>query len=285
MYGKMKIGKYELKIIESGTFALDGGAMFGIIPKPLWEKTNPSDSVNRITLSTRNLLLISDNKKILVDTGMGSDWDEKSKSIYKINQEESSINKSLKKLNINKEQITDVILTHLHFDHTGGSLTKDNGKLIPAFPNAEYYIQKQNYDWAMNPSDRDRGSYIKEKFHPLIEHGVLNLLEGTGNFDDEIEFIIVNGHTFGQQLLKIFDSSTTILYCADLFPTASHIRIPYVMGYDIQPLETVKEKKMLLPQIVEENWKLFFEHDPFNIMATIKNTEKGFLVDEKYEEL
>lgn len=281
----MKIGKYELYIIESGTFALDGGAMFGIIPKPLWEKTNPPDISNRITLSTRNLLLSSDDRKILVDTGMGSDWDEKSKDIYKIKQNETSIDKSLKKLNLSKDKITDVILTHLHFDHTGGSLKNDNGKLIPAFTNATYHVRKQNYDWAMNPSDRDRGSYIKEKFYPLKEYGVLNLLDATENFDDEIEFIIVNGHTFGQQLLKVFDSSTTILFCADLFPTTSHIRIPYVMGYDIQPLETVKEKKMLLPKIVEENWKLFFEHDPFYSLATIKKTEKGFLVDEKYEKL
>ena len=281
----MKIGKYEINIIESGTFALDGGAMFGIIPKALWERTNPPDNSNRITLATRNLLLISNSKKILVDNGMGSDWDEKSKEIYKIEQRENSIDKSLKKLNLSKDEITDVILTHLHFDHTGGSLKKENEKLIPAFPNAKYHVRKQNYDWAMNPSDRDKGSYIKEKFHPLLEHGVLNLLNGSENFDDEIEFIIVNGHTFGQQLLKIFDSSTTVLYCGDLFPTTSHIRIPYVMGYDIQPLETVKEKKMLLPKIVEENWKLFFEHDPFYPLGTIKKTQKGFLVDEKYERL
>lgn len=279
----MQIGKYKINIIESGTFALDGGAMFGIIPKALWERTNPPDNSNRITLATRNLLLISNSKKILVDTGMGNDWDEKSKEIYKIEQGENSIDKSLKKLNLSKDEITDVILTHLHFDHTGGSLKKENEKLIPAFPNAKYHVRKQNHDWAMNPSDRDKGSYIKEKFHPLLEHGVLNLLDGSENFDDEIEFIIVNGHTFGQQLLKIFDSSTTVLYCGDLFPTTSHIRIPYVMGYDIQPLETVKEKKMLLPKIVEENWKLFFEHDPFYSLGTIKKTEKGFLVDEKYE--
>lgn len=285
LYGKMKIGKYELYIVESGNFALDGGAMFGIIPKPLWEKTNPSDEVNRIKLSTRNLLLVSDNKKILIDTGMGINWDEKSREIYKIDQENNSIDKSLKKLNLSKEELTDVILTHLHFDHTGGSLIKDGDKFIPAFSNAKYYVQKQNYDWAMNPSDRDRGSYLKEKFHPLMKYGVLDLLSGLKNFDDEIEFIIVNGHTFGQQLLKISDSSTTIFYCADLFPTTSHIRIPYVMGYDIQPLETVREKKMLLPQIVEEEWKLFFEHDPFNALATIKKTDKGFTIDEKYEKL
>lgn len=279
----MKIGKYEINIIESGTFALDGGAMFGIIPKALWERTNPPDNSNRITLATRNLLLISNSKKILVDNGMGSDWDEKSKEIYKIDQEENSIDKSLKKINLSKDDITDVILTHLHFDHTGGSITKENGNLIPAFTNAAYYVQKQNYNWALNPSDRDKGSYIKEKFYPLEQHGVLNLLNGGENFDDEIELIIVNGHTFGQQLLKISDSSNTILFCADLFPTTSHVRIPYVMGYDIQPLETVKEKKMLLNRITEEGWRLFFEHDPFYPLASIKKTDKGFIVDEKYD--
>ena len=281
----MKIGKYELYIIESGSFALDGGAMFGIIPKPLWVKTNPSDEANRITLATRNLLLISNSKKILVDTGMGNDWDSKSREIYQINQNENSIDKSLKQLNLTKDDISDVILTHLHFDHTGGSLISENGKYVPAFPNAKYYVQKQNYNWGMNPSDRDRGSYIKDKFHPLMEFGILNLLDGNDYFDDEIEFIIVNGHTFGQQLLKISDSSETLIYCADLFPTASHIRIPYVMGYDIQPLETVKEKKMILPEAVKENWKIFFEHDPFFPVATVKSTEKGFSIDKKYESL
>jgi glyoxylase-like metal-dependent hydrolase (beta-lactamase superfamily II) len=281
----MKIGKYELYIIESGSFALDGGAMFGIIPKPLWVKTNPSDEANRITLATRNLLLISNSKKILVDTGMGNDWDSKSREIYQINQNENSIDKSLKQLNLTKDDISDVILTHLHFDHTGGSLISENGKYIPAFPNAKYYVQKQNYNWGMNPSDRDRGSYIKNKFHPLMEYGILNLLDSNDNFDDEIEFIIVNGHTFGQQLLKISDSSETLLYCADLFPTTSHINIPYVMGYDIQPLETVREKKMILPKAVEENWKIFFEHDAYNPVATVKSTEKGFSIDKRYEAL
>jgi glyoxylase-like metal-dependent hydrolase (beta-lactamase superfamily II) len=281
----MKIGKYELKIINSGYFWLDGGAMFGIIPKPLWEKTNPPDSVNRIKLSTRNLLLLNGNRKILIDSGMGNKWDAKSKSIYSINQNEFSLDNELVKAGISAGEITDVIITHLHFDHTGGSIKLENEKLIPAFPNAKYYVQKKNFEWAVNPSERDRGSYIKENFIPLYEAGVLNLIDNNIYFDDEIEFLVVNGHTFSQQLVKISDSSSTILYCGDLIPTSSHIPLPYVMGYDLQPLMAVQEKKNILSQANEEQWKLFFEHDPEFASATIKRTDKGFQVDEKFREL
>ncbi len=281
----MKIGKYELKIINSGYFWLDGGAMFGIIPKPLWEKTNPPDSANRIKLSTRNLLLLNGNRKILIDSGMGNKWDAKSKSIYSINQDEFSLNKELGKAGISAGEITDVIITHLHFDHTGGSIKLENGKLIPAFPNAKYYVQKKNYEWAVNPSERDRGSYIKENFVPLFEAGLLNLIDNNIDFDDEIEFLVVNGHTFSQQIVKISDSSSTVLYCGDLIPTSSHIPIPYVMAYDLQPLMAVQEKKNILSQANEEQWKLFFEHDPEFALATIKRTDKGFQVDEKFREL
>ncbi|MHB1687738.1 MAG: MBL fold metallo-hydrolase [Ignavibacteriaceae bacterium] len=278
----MKIGKYEVSIINSGFFSLDGGAMFGIIPKPLWEKTNPPDSANRIKLATRNLLLQNGSKKILIDTGMGNKWDSKSQNIYSIDQNEFSLENELSKIKISAGEITDVILTHLHFDHTGGSTKRDNGKLIPTFPNAKYYVQKKNFEWAVNPSERDRGSYIKDNFIPLSDAGVLNLFDNENNFDDEIEFVIVNGHTFSQQLIKISDTSTTLLYCCDLFPTASHIPIPYVMGYDLQPLVTVEEKKKILFQAIEENWKLFFEHDPEFALATVKKSEKGYQVDEKF---
>lgn len=277
----MKIGKYSLHIINSGYFRLDGGAMFGIIPKPLWEKTNPPDEANRIKLATRNLLLLSDDKKILIDTGMGEKWDEKSKNIYAINQADS-LESSLNKINLKPDDITDVILTHLHFDHTGGSTRIDNGKLIPAFPNAKYYVQRKNFDWAMNPSERDRGSYLKDNFKPLADEGVLEFIDGEKNFDDEIEFLTINGHTFAQQLVKISDSSNTFLYVGDLFPTTSHIPIPYVMGYDLQPLVTIEEKKKILTKAIEENWKLFFEHDPETAFATVMKDEKGFRVNEKY---
>ncbi len=278
----MKIGKYQVYFLNSGYFTLDGGAMFGIIPKPLWEKTNPADSSNRIKLATRNLLLVDGKKKILVDTGMGNKWDEKSKSIYEINQESFSINSELKKLKLSEPDITDVLLTHLHFDHTGGSTKLENGKLIPAFPNAKYFVQKKNYEWAVNPSERDRGSYIKDNFVPLKDTGVLNFVEGETFFDDEIQFLIVNGHTFSQQLIKLSDSSNKFLFCCDLFPTSSHIPIPYVMGYDLQPLITVEEKKEILNKAVEENWKLIFEHDPVTAFGTVTKTEKGFKINEKF---
>jgi glyoxylase-like metal-dependent hydrolase (beta-lactamase superfamily II) len=279
----MQIGKYKLKTIESGIFKLDGGAMFGIIPKPLWEKTNPADELNRISLSTRNLLLISDDKKILIDTGMGNKWDEKSKNIYDINPG-INLELALKINGIKPDEITDVLLTHLHFDHTGGSTKNENGSLIPSFPNAKYFVQKKNFEWAMNPSDRDKGSYIKDNFEPLVKEGVLNLIDGEIDFDNNISFRIINGHTFGQQMVKISDSSNTILYCADLLPFVSQIKIPYVMGYDLQPLITVQEKKKYLQQAADENWKIYFGHDPEYALATVKHSDKGIVQDMVYKD-
>jgi len=274
----MKIGKYKLNTVLSGYFGLDGGAMFGIIPKPLWEKTNPADELNRVTLSTRNLLLVSDDKKILIDTGIGEKWDEKSKNIYRIDKSKNLSN-SLNQFKLKPEDITDVLLTHLHFDHTGGSTKVENGKIIPSFPNAKYYVQKKNFEWALNPSDRDRGSYIKENFEPLMKEGILNLIDGEKDFDENISFRIINGHTFAQQMIKISDSSNTLLYCADLLPFLSQIRIPYIMGYDLQPLITVQEKKKYLKLAADENWLLYFGHDPDFALATVKHSDKGIVHD------
>lgn len=280
----MKIGKYQIRIIESGYFYLDGGAMFGIIPKPLWEKTNPADEANRIKLATRNLLLISEDKKILVDTGMGKKWLGKASEIYRIEQNEFSLKSSLAALQIKSDDITDVLLTHLHFDHTGGSTEIIDGKLYPSFQNAKYYVSEKNFEWALKPSERDKGSYIKDNFLPLSENSVLEFLKDKF-FDDEIELIEVNGHTFGMHLVKIMDSGATLLFCADLIPTSSHIPIPYVMGYDLQPLDSMKEKNQILQKAVDQNWILCFEHDPFHAFASVEKTDKGFKVKEKFDEL
>lgn len=255
--------------------------MFGIIPKPLWQKTNPPDEANRIKLATRNLLLESDRRKILIDTGMGNKWDEKSKIIYAL-EDKFSMTSALDSVGLKRDDITDVILTHLHFDHTGGSTLLNNNKPEPAFPNAKYYVQKQNYDWAIKPSDRDKGSYLRENFMPLFEEGVLSFIIGNAEFDDEIEFIVINGHTFGHQMVKISDVKNTFLFCGDLFPTTSHIPLPYIMGYDLQPLVTLQEKKKFLKAAVEGDWKIYFEHEPETTFASVRLTNKGFEVDKKF---
>ncbi len=281
----MQIGKYKLSSIETGNFALDGGAMFGVVPRPLWEKTNPPDEMNRITLGARLLLLQSGSRKILVDTGLGNNWDEKFKRIYRVDQSQKSLSTSLLQKNVEPEDITDVIITHLHFDHTGGSTKFVDGKWIPTFPNAKYYVQRKHFEWAKNPSDRDRASFFPNRFLPLYEYGMLELLDNQTQLDDEIELLVINGHTFSQQMVKVSDSSNVLLYCSDLMPCTSHIPIPYVMGYDLQPLVTVEEKKTILRRAVDENWILFFEHDPVTVAAAVQHTEKGFSVKEKFEQL
>ena len=281
----MKIGKYELHSIESGTLMLDGGAMYGVVPKPLWERNSPADEKNRIKLTTRHLLLLSDDKKVLIDTGAGKNWNEKFEKIYSVDNNVNDMFPALEKLGVKKEEITDVILTHLHFDHAGGAVLFENDKIIPAFPNAKYHIQNKQFKWGLNPSDRDKASYFKDRFVPLAEEGILSLIDGENNFDDDIELLVVEGHTFSQQLVKISDSSNTLLYCADLIPLSSHINPPFIMGYDLQPLITLEEKKKLLPKAVEENWMLFFEHDPDIAAATITAIEKGFAIEESYRKI
>lgn len=280
----LKVGKYTVEEIRTGTFALDGGAMFGIIPKPLWEKTNPPDEKNRIQLGARCLLLQSDSKKILIETGIGTGWDDKFKKIYDVDQSENDLYQSLGKKGIVPSDITDVILTHLHFDHVGGAIVFENDKPDPAFPNAKYHVQKEHFEYSLNSSDKDRGSFIKDRFLPLMEEGVLKTID-IDQFDDEISFIKVYGHTIAQQLIKLSAGNQTYLYVADLVPFYSQIPIVYLMGYDIQPLKTIEEKKKYLSLAVEEDWKLIFGHDPNIAMATVQKTDKGFTHKELFNEI
>lgn len=275
----MKIGKYDLISIKSGMFRLDGGAMFGVVPKVLWNKLNPADELNRINLTTRSLLLVSDERKILVDTGIGKKFDEKFKNIYAVDN--LSIEESLIKRGIQPDEITDVVITHLHFDHTGGSTKLENHSLVPTFKKAKYYIQKTQFDWALNPSDKDRASFIKEDFLPLKDFNQVEFTDGNFKLDEEIEILISNGHTPSQQHLKISDGKNTLFYCGDLIPTSAHIPFPYVMSYDLYPMTTLEEKKKILTQAYDENWILFFEHDPFVSSVTITEGKKGFEVKEK----
>lgn len=198
----MQIGKYKIHSVESGDLLLDGGAMYGVVPKPLWEKSSPADEKNRIQLKTRHILLESENKKILIDTGSGKNWNEKFEKIYGIDFSRNDMFPALAKIGVKPEEITDVILTHLHFDHIGGAVVFENGKPIPAFSNAQYHVQQKQYEWALNPSDRDRASYFKERYVTLAEEGILNFYNGDFQFDDEINLITVQGHTPLSNLLK-----------------------------------------------------------------------------------
>ncbi|HTR80809.1 MAG TPA: MBL fold metallo-hydrolase [Bacteroidota bacterium] len=275
----MKIGNYTVHAIETGSFALDGGAMFGIVPWVFWSKTNPPDSRNRITLAARCLLVIGNDKIILIDDGNGSKWPDKLKDIYRLDNSHNDLEKSLRQYRISPADVTDVILTHLHFDHCGGSTKLENGKLVPTFPKAQYHVQREHWNLAERPTEKDRGSFMKDDFAALNERGVLNFIEGERELFPGIKPVICNGHTSAQQLPLISDGSKHLLFCCDLVPTVSHIPYPYIMGYDVRPLVTLEEKKRILPRAAKEEWILFLEHDPDTEAVTLKETEKGFAVD------
>ncbi|MBI3006026.1 MAG: MBL fold metallo-hydrolase [Ignavibacteriales bacterium] len=275
----MKIGPYQIHSIETGRFALDGGAMFGVVPWVFWSKTNPPDERQRISLAARCWLIQGNGKNILVDDGNGSKWNDKLKDIYRLDNSNSDLISSLKKHDITPNDITDVILTHLHFDHAGGSTTLENGTAVPTFPKAKYYVQKKHWEQSQNPTDKDRASFMSQDYMPLKEHGVMEFVDGEFEIFPGIDLVVCNGHTAAQQLPKISDGKTTMLFCCDLIPTASHVPFPYVMAYDLRPLVTIEEKKKLFPRAYEEKWILFLEHDPNTEAITLKSTDKGFAVD------
>jgi glyoxylase-like metal-dependent hydrolase (beta-lactamase superfamily II) len=275
----MNIGPYQLYPIETGRFALDGGAMFGVVPKPLWEKTNPPDDKNRIDLAARALLIIGNGKKILIDVGNGAKYNEKLTSIYKFDTSRYDIISSLKKHNLAPSDITDVILTHLHFDHAGGSTIMGNGEVKPTFPNARYYVQREHWQAANNPTERDRASFFKDDYMPLHQAGVLEFTDGEDEIFPGISVRIVNGHTTALQCPVVTDGKTTVFYCADLMPTTSHVNLPWIMAYDLRPLVTLDEKRRILNHAVEEGWIFFFEHDPVTAAARVVESGKGIVLD------
>jgi len=277
----MHINDYEIIPIETGRFALDGGAMFGVVPKNFWQRTNPADDQNRIELALRCLLLKGKDKNILIDTGVGEKLNEKLAKIYKIDHSQSNLEKTLSENGIKNEDITDVIISHLHFDHTGGTTKKKNDEIELTFPKAIHHVQLEQWEWANSTAEKDRASFITDNFLLMEKQGKLNILNGAQKIMDGIEALVMYGHTPGMQLIKISDTDNTLLYCADLVPTASHIPIPWVMAYDNNPLTTIEEKKRVLPKAVEENWILFFEHDPFRAAGTVQLTDKGFSLKEE----
>ncbi len=277
----MTIGPYEVHSLETGRFSLDGGAMFGVVPWVFWSKTNPPDERRRIELAARCLLIRGNGRTILVDDGNGTKWNDKLKDIYKLDTAHSDIVRSLQQYGLTPDDITDVLLTHLHFDHAGGSTTKENGSVVPAFRKAKYYVQKKHWELSQSPTEKDRGSFMREDYQPLMDHRVLELVDGEFEIFPGIELMVCNGHTSAQQLPKISDGKRSVLFCCDLIPTVSHLPYPYVMAYDVRPLLTIEEKKKVLGRACEEKWILFFEHDPTVEAATIRSGEKSFVIDQK----
>ena len=275
----------KLHAINAGYFKLDGGAMFGVVPKSMWNKLNPADENNMCNWAMRCLLIEEGDKLILIDTGMGDKQDAKFFDRYYLHGDDS-LEKSLAANGFSKDDITDVILTHLHFDHCGGAIVRQGDKLVPAFKNATYWSNQQHWDWAVDPNDREKASFLKENILPIQESGQLKMVNdkwlmvnGMQTMDSSIipalSYIIANGHTEAMMLPVIQYKGKTIVYMADLLPSPAHIPLPYVMAYDMYPLTTLGEKKLFLNEALDKEYILFFEHDPVNECCTLQSTEKG----------
>lgn len=287
----LHIGDYEIFAIPTGFFGLDGGAMFGTVPKVLWQKSNPPDEQNRIQMEARGLLLKSKTKNILIDTGNGGDYvakygeklGQRFSEMYALDQSGPNLVKSIEKCGLSVNDITDVILTHLHFDHAGGSTTEKNGQLVPTFPKARYHLQRKNLETAQKPNIREKASYYPANFQPLLDAKVLDLVDGDQkNYLPLISLKVSNGHTQGHQVVIIEDNKTALYYCGDVVPTSSHVRLAWVMGYDLNPLTLIEEKQNLLESGLKKDTYLYFEHDPYCDLATYEKSNNDFQVKEKF---
>ncbi|MEZ4968420.1 MAG: MBL fold metallo-hydrolase [Flavobacteriaceae bacterium] len=274
--------------IESGNFKLDGGAMFGVVPKSIWNRTNPADANNMIDMAARCLLIENGDRLTLIDTGMGHKQSDKFFGYY-YRWGDHSLDKSLKKYGFHRDDITDVFLTHLHFDHCGGSIqwNKDRTGYEPAFKNAVFWTNKAHWKWATEPNAREKASFLTENLLPIQESGRLRFVERTENpfaEQSELDFgiLFVDGHTEKQMIPHIQYKDKTLVFAADLIPTVGHIPLPYIMGYDTRPLLTLSEKALFLEAAVKDNYYLFLEHDAHNQICTLQTMEKGIRLKEIY---
>ncbi|MFD0793974.1 MBL fold metallo-hydrolase [Mucilaginibacter litoreus] len=274
----------KLHTIDTGFFKLDGGAMFGVVPKSIWQKTNPADDKNLCTWAMRCLLIEEGNRLILVDTGIGNKQDEKFFSHYYLHGD-ATLDSSLAAKGFHRNDITDVLLTHLHFDHVGGAVERLGDKLQPAFKNAIYWSNAQHWDWAVNPNEREKASFLKENILPIQESGQLKFVDTVDgiSFTEDITIRLAYGHTDAMMLPQINYKGNTILYMADLLPSVGHLPLPYVMAYDMFPLKTLNERKLYWNEAVEKNYILYLEHDPVNECCTLQQTEKGIRVKDVFK--
>lgn len=266
----------KLFTINTGNFKLDGGAMFGVVPKSMWNKLHPADENNMCTWAMRCLLVHDGDRLILIDTGMGNKQDDKFFGHYYLHNT-VSLQTALAAHGFTPPDVTDVVLTHLHFDHCGGAIVSENGQLVPAFKNATYWSSERHWQWAINPNAREKASFLRENILPIKESGQLQYIhaEDGAKLTDNIHFKFFFGHTDGMMLPVINYNGKTIVFMADLLPSVAHIPMPYVMAYDMLPLQTLKEKKHFLQEAIEKDFILFLEHDPFYECCTLQQTEKG----------
>ena len=274
----------KLYPVETGLFKLDGGAMFGVVPKSLWQRTNPADENNLCTWAMRCLLVEDEGRLILIDNGIGDKQDAKFLSHYYLHGDDTLVS-SLAKHGFTRDDITDVFLTHLHFDHCGGSIIRQGDKLIPAFKNATYWSNEQHWKWAVYPNEREKASFLKENILPIEESGQLKFIEAVDGvqFTKNIVIRYAFGHTDAMMLPQIYYKDKIILYMADLLPSIGHIPIPYVMAYDVSPLKTMTERQAFFVEAVEKEFILFLEHDPVNECCTLQQTEKGIRVKDTFK--
>jgi glyoxylase-like metal-dependent hydrolase (beta-lactamase superfamily II) len=270
--------------IETGNFKLDGGAMFGVVPKSIWQKTNPADDKNLIEMSMRCMLIEDGNRLILIDTGLGSKQSNKFYSYYSL-YGDFSLDTSLAKQGFHRDDITDVFLTHLHFDHCGGAIQWNSDKTLlqPAFKNAKFWSNDRHWEWATDPNPREKASFLKENINPIKESGQLNFIHSNPREQIGFDILFVDGHTEKQMLPILNYQGKTIVFMADLLPTVGHIPLPYVMGYDTRPLLTIQEKEQFLNQAANNEYYLFLEHDATHELCTVHHTEKGVRLKETHK--
>ena len=270
--------------IQTGNFKLDGGAMFGVVPKSIWQKTNPADSNNMIEMGMRSMLIEDGNKLILIDTGMGNKQSDKFFGYY-YQYGDYSLDTSLASYGFHRDDITDVFLTHLHFDHCGGSIqwNKNQTGYEPAFKNAKFWSNQEHWNWATHPNPREKASFLQENILPIQESGQLNFISEKSFQQVGFDVLKMDGHTEKQMLPKVFYQGKTIIFMADLLPTIGHIPVPYVMGYDTRPLLTIKEKEAFLSEAADHDYFLFLEHDAYSEICTVQNTNKGVRLKETHK--
>ena len=270
--------------IQTGNFKLDGGAMFGVVPKSIWQKTNPADSNNMIDMGMRSLLIEDGNKLILIDTGMGNKQSDKFFGYY-YQFGDFSLDTSLASYGFHRDDITDVFLTHLHFDHCGGSIqwNKNQTGYEPAFKNAKFWSNQEHWNWATNPNPREKASFLEENILHIQESGQLNFISENSFQQVGFDVLKMDGHTEKQMLPKVFYQGKTIIFMADLLPTIGHIPVPYVMGYDTRPLVTIKEKEAFLSEAADNEYFLFLEHDAYSEICTVQHTNKGVRLKETHK--